>query len=75
MDNRSYPLDPHGDWFNETMVQAAERIYQPRKPLYTREPVRPADTERDPDLAAHFRRQDAERAPLKRQVQVHGERR
>ncbi len=74
LDNHSYPLDPQGDWFNETMVQAAERIYQPRKPLYTGEPVRPADTERDPELMAHFRRQDDERAPLKRQVQVQGER-
>lgn len=56
------------------MVQAAEQIYEPRKPLYTGTPVRPADVTRDPKLRAHFRAQDAERLPLKRQVQVHGER-
>jgi hypothetical protein len=74
LDNHSYPLDPNGDWFNETMVQAAERIYQPRKPLYAGERPCPADTVRDPQLARHFRAQDAERLPLKRQVQIHGER-
>ncbi len=69
-----YALDPHGKWFNEAMVQAAECIYaSPRPP--TPEPIMQADVERDPELAAHFRRQDDERIPLKRQVQVHGERR
>ncbi len=29
LDNHSYPLDPYGAWFNETMVQAAERLYRP----------------------------------------------
>lgn len=74
INERRYPLDPDGKWFNESLVQAAERIYQPRKPLYSGEPVRPADTEQDPKRAAHFRCQDAERARLKRQVQVQGER-
>ncbi len=68
-----YALDPHGKWFNEGMVQAAERIYAPPRP-----PPAPivsrADIEPDPELAAHFRRQDDERIPLKRQVQIHGER-
>jgi hypothetical protein len=68
-----YPLDPNGKWFNAAMVESAESIYRPRrKPQST--PMRPADTERDPDLAAHFRAQDSERDALKRQVQVHGER-
>jgi hypothetical protein len=74
LDNRSYPLDPDGKWWNAALVEAAERIYQPRKPLHLGTPVRPAEQERDLDLAAHFRRQDAERLPLKRQVQIHGER-
>jgi hypothetical protein len=69
-----YALDPHGKWFNEALVQAAERIYTPRRPLPS-EPIPRADVEPDTDLAAHFRRQDYERRPLKRQVQVHGERR
>jgi hypothetical protein len=69
-----YALDPHGKWFNEGLVQAAERIYRQPRPLPS-EPIPRADVEPDPDLAAHFRRQDDERIPLKRQVQVHGERR
>jgi hypothetical protein len=69
----SYPLDPDGKWFHAALVEAAERIYRPR-PKPQSAPLRPADTERDPQLAAHFRRQDAERDPLRRQVQVHGER-
>jgi hypothetical protein len=73
LNDLSYPLDPQGLWFNATLVEAAESIYRPRpKPQSAR--IRPADTERDPELAAHFRRQDAERDVLKRQVQVHGER-
>jgi hypothetical protein len=72
--NLSYPLDPQGLWFNAVLVEAAESIYRPRrKPQST--PMRPADTARDPDLAAHFRAQDEERDALKRQVQIHGERR
>lgn len=74
LDNRSYHLDPNGDWFNETMVQAAEQIYEPRKPLHSGASARPADTVRDPTLALIFQRQDEERLPLKRQVQIHGER-
>jgi len=74
LDNRNYPLDPDGKWFNAALCEAAERIYQPRKPLYSGERPRPADTVRDPQLAGHFRAQDAERLPLKRQVQIHGER-
>lgn len=75
LNNRSYPLDPDGKWFNEGLVQAAERIYEPpRKPLYSGEPTQPAEVERDPELRRHFQRQDAERLPLKRQVQIHGER-
>jgi hypothetical protein len=32
LDERKYPLDPYGDWFNETMVRAAESLYRPRSP-------------------------------------------
>jgi hypothetical protein len=73
--NRSYPLDPDGKWFHEELIREAERIYEPprRKPLWSGAP-RAADTERDPIRAAHFRRQDAERDSLKRQVQIQGER-
>ncbi len=68
-----YALDPHGKWFNEGLVQAAERIYaKPRQPLAMS--TSQADVERDPQLAAHFRQQDLERAKLRLQVQVHGER-
>jgi hypothetical protein len=75
LDNRRYPLDEDGKWFDEGLVQAAERIYQPpQKPMYAGERPRPADTVRDLQLAQHFRAQDAERLPLKRQVQIHGER-
>lgn len=69
-----YALDPHGKWFNEALVQAAERIYEPERPP-PRTSIPRADVEPDPGLAEHFRRQDAERLALKRQVQVHGERR
>ena len=73
--NRSYPLDPDGKWFHEGLVREAERIYAPPcKPLFSGVP-RPADTERDPARAAHFRRQDAEIIALRRQVQIQGERR
>jgi hypothetical protein len=71
--NLFYPLDPDGKWFNSGMVEAAESIYPPR-PGPPSAPIRPADTVRDHELAEHFRRQDAERDELKRQVQVHGER-
>ncbi len=68
-----YALDPDGKWFNEGLVQAAERVYaQPQ--LSPKAPILQADVERDPEMAAHFRRQDDERIPLKRQVQIHGER-
>jgi hypothetical protein len=68
-----YALDPHGKWFNEGLVQASARVYvAPRPPPM--EPIPRADIEPDPELAAHFRRQDDERIPLKRQIQVHGER-
>jgi hypothetical protein len=70
LDNRSYPLDPDGKWFHAQLVEAAERIYQPRAKPYSA----PADTVCDPELAEHFRRQDAERDALRRRVQVHGER-
>jgi hypothetical protein len=73
LDNRSYPLDPDGKWFHEGLVEAAERVYRPR-PKPQSAPIRLADVERDPELAAHFRRKDAERDALKRQVQSHGER-
>jgi hypothetical protein len=68
-----YALDPHCKWFNESMVQAAERLYA-RPPPPPRTWIPRADVEPDPNLAAHFRRQDDQRIPLKRQVQVHGER-
>src|SRR5258707_11488513 len=55
IDKRNYPLDPEGKWFNQALVQTAEQIYQPR-PKPVSEPVRQADIERDPELAAHFRR-------------------
>ena len=76
--SQDYPLDPHGRWFSALLAEAAEDFYRRKlkrpKPLYSSDPVRPADVERDPAKAAIFRRQDAERAPLKRAVQVHGER-
>jgi hypothetical protein len=73
INNRWYPFDPDGKWYHEGLVGAAEGIYRPR-PKPQSAPIRRADVERDPELAAHFRRQDAERDALKRQVQVHGER-
>src|SRR5580700_7244611 len=42
LDNRRYPLDEDGKWFDEGLVQAAERIYQPpQKPVYSGERPRP----------------------------------
>jgi hypothetical protein len=73
LNDRRYPLDPDGKWFHEGLAGAAEGIYRQR-PKPQSAPIRRADVERDPELAAHFRRQDAERDALKRQVQVHGER-
>lgn len=74
LQSQSYPLDPDGKWFHAELAEAAERIYSPRPAPYAAR-IRPADTQRDPDLAALFERQDAERDALKFQVQVHGERR
>jgi hypothetical protein len=74
LQQESYPLDPDGKWFHGQLVEAAERIYQPPAKRHAAA-VSPADTQRDPDLAAHFQHQDEERAALKFQVQVHGERR
>jgi hypothetical protein len=71
--NKFYPLDPDGKWFHINLIEAAECLYRPRAKPYSA-PIRPADTVRDPELAEHFRRQDAERDALKWQVQVHGER-
>ncbi len=69
-----YALDSHGKWFHEGLVQAAESIYAKPPPPPALSTSR-ADTETDPDLAAHFRQQDLERSRLRLQVQVHGERR
>lgn len=69
-----YALDPHGKWFHEGLVQAAESVYTRPKPS-PRPSIPRADVEPAPELAEHFRRQDTERLVLKRQVQVHGERR
>ncbi len=55
-------------------MQAAERIYAKPLPPPALSTSR-ADVETDPELAAHFRKQDDERAQLRLQVQVHGERR
>lgn len=72
LQQQSYPLDPDGKWFHAQLVEAAECIYRPpAKPQAA--PVRPADMQRDPDLAAQLQCQDRERDPLKFQVQVHGE--
>lgn len=72
-DDRSYPLDPEGKWFHGELVDQAERIYR-EHPTPPGMSVCRAEIERDPESAAHFQRQDDERMPLKRQVQVHGER-
>jgi hypothetical protein len=71
--DRVYELDKAGKWFHEGLTEAAECIYRPR-PKPQNAPIQRADVERNPELAAHFRRQDAERDALKRQVQIHGER-
>ncbi len=69
-----YALDQHGKWFHEGLAQAAEHIYAKPRPPPAMSTSR-ADVEPDPELAGHFRQQDDERARLRLQVQVHGERR
>jgi hypothetical protein len=68
-----YALDQHGKWFDEGLVQAAESIYAKPRPPFALSTSR-ADVEPNRELAAHFRKQDDERAQLRLQVQVHGER-
>jgi hypothetical protein len=59
------PIDPEGRWYHAQMVNLAVPMFEP-KPRYQSapEPV----TTRNPELNAHFRRQDRERAGMKAMI-------